>query len=214
MSAFWGPWTQCKHLQRLGQDRQTRNYGISTNILTFGEMPWMLEFPNIPFWKPEMSGSFTPHPNAIANEWWESTKSSAFASRARVDFCSRDGHGSGRIWNFPVTALQLVSFLLSSNVSSPYWFLLDPLHLNPWFKVCFWVTRARTLCWPAVGKDGINERRKNGRGGREGGIREEGKKKGKGNAFFVGKQLRDSENSCFAVNNPALDFQLSHLPAV
>lgn len=99
--------------------------------------------------------------------------------------------------------------------------LINHLHLNPWYNVCFWVTRARTLYWPTVQKEGIKERRKNRKGGREGrkGNKERrkvGRKEGRKRKFlfFAGKQLRNNEDSCFAINSPALDFQLSHFPAI
>lgn len=55
------------HVNLLGalDNKESISLGTAEHFQSFWlweQCPWMLVFPKIPFWKPEISGSFAPHP--------------------------------------------------------------------------------------------------------------------------------------------------------
>lgn len=118
---------------------------------------------------------------AAAIDWWENTKSGAFASRLGDDFWSREGHGLGLNLELH-PQLLLESFFPFPVVMSPFPYrtlsLMNHVHLNLWFRVCFWVTWPKTLYWPIILKEGKKE------GEERGGEREKRRQDRRGKYFL------------------------------
>lgn len=73
--------------------------------------PWTLEFPKIPFWKLDVSGNFTPHPNVPASDGGKVQIVVPLPQGLGIHFWPETATVSGWIWNVTATALWWASFL-------------------------------------------------------------------------------------------------------